>query len=132
MQTRLELVFLQKTMVVVEGVGRTLNPQLDMWKTAEPVVKEWLQRNLGPRGGIETITSVAERSMRLLADAPALLARAEAVASDLASASETGVRLAPESVRAIGEAEARRARGQTAALWVIAVALSFIAIGLLR
>lgn len=132
MQTRLELVFLQKTMVVVEGVGRTLNPQLDMWKTAEPVVKEWLQRNLGPRGGIETITNVAERSMRLLADAPALLARAEAVASDLASASETGVRLAPESVRAIGEAEARRARGQTAALWVIAIALSVIAIGLLR
>jgi ubiquinone biosynthesis protein len=132
MQTRLELVFLQKTMVVVEGVGRTLNPQLDMWKTSEPVVKEWLQRNLGPRGGIETIASVAERSMRLLADAPALLARAEAVASDLANASETGMRLAPESVRAIGEAEARRARGQTTALWVIAIALSLIAMGLLR
>jgi ubiquinone biosynthesis protein len=47
--TRPELVLLQKTMVVVEGVARTLDPAFDMWKTAEPVVREWIERNLGPR-----------------------------------------------------------------------------------
>ena len=39
MQTRPELILLQKTMVVVEGVARTLNPDLNMWVTAEPVVR---------------------------------------------------------------------------------------------
>src|SRR6202008_1107007 len=57
MRTRPELLLLQKTMVVVEGVARSLAPKLDMWTTAEPVVREWIERNLGPpgrlRGGTE-------------------------------------------------------------------------------
>ena len=48
MRTRPELLLLQKTMVVVEGVARSLDPKLDMWSTAEPVVREWMTRNLGP------------------------------------------------------------------------------------
>ena len=44
MTTRIELVMLQKTMVVVEGVARKLDPQLDMWATAEPVVGGWIAR----------------------------------------------------------------------------------------
>ncbi len=53
MRTRPELLLLQKTMVVVEGVGRSLDPKLDMWSTADPVVREWMERNLGPAGRIE-------------------------------------------------------------------------------
>ena len=48
MTTRVELVMLQKTMVVVEGVARKLDPQLNMWSTAEPVVGAWIAENLGP------------------------------------------------------------------------------------
>src|SRR5258708_35318282 len=48
MRTRPELLLLQKTMVVVEGVARTLDPQLDMWTTAGPVGREWVERNLAP------------------------------------------------------------------------------------
>ena len=48
MRTRPELILLQKTMVVVEGVARSFDPKLDIWKTAEPVVREWIERNLGP------------------------------------------------------------------------------------
>ena len=44
MRTRPELLLLQKTMVVVEGVARSLDPKLDMWSTAEPVVREWMTR----------------------------------------------------------------------------------------
>ena len=50
MRTRPELILLQKTMVVVEGVARSLDPQLDMWSTADPVVRDWIERNLGPLG----------------------------------------------------------------------------------
>src|SRR5207248_7500900 len=52
MRTRPELLLLQKTMVVVEGVARSLDPDLDMWSTAEPVVREWIERHLGPVGRI--------------------------------------------------------------------------------
>ena len=46
MQTRPELLLLQKTMVVVEGVGRSLDPELNMWVVSEPVVKEWMEKTL--------------------------------------------------------------------------------------
>ena len=53
MKTRPELLLLQKTMVVVEGVARSLDPKLDMWSVSEPVVREWMERHLGPAGRIE-------------------------------------------------------------------------------
>ena len=49
MRTRPELLLLQKTMVVVEGVARSLDPKLDMWSTAEPVVREWMDAQSRPR-----------------------------------------------------------------------------------
>ena len=62
MRTRPELLLLQKTMVVVEGVARSLDPKLDMWKTAEPVVREWIERHLGPVGRVE---GAAEGAMEI-------------------------------------------------------------------
>ena len=49
MQTRPELLLLQKTMVVVEGVARSLDPRLNIWTAAEPVVKGWMEEQIGPR-----------------------------------------------------------------------------------
>ncbi len=48
MRTRPELLLLQKTMVVVEGVARSMDPKLDMWSTAEPVVREWMDAQSRP------------------------------------------------------------------------------------
>ena len=48
MQTRTELILLQRTMVVVEGVARSLNPQMNMWETSRPVVTDYIRSNLGP------------------------------------------------------------------------------------
>ena len=48
MRTRTELILLQRTMVVVEGVGRSLNPAMNMWETARPVVTDYIRSNLGP------------------------------------------------------------------------------------
>ncbi|MBV9347570.1 MAG: 2-polyprenylphenol 6-hydroxylase [Pseudolabrys sp.] len=120
MRTRPELLLLQKTMVVVEGVARSLNPKLDMWSTAEPVVREWIERHLGPAGRIENAAEGAGELGRFLGQVPALLTRAVNLADQLDAITRNGLVLAPETVAAIGAAKARKDRWQTAALWVIA------------
>ncbi|MFN3937407.1 MAG: 2-polyprenylphenol 6-hydroxylase [Gemmobacter sp.] len=49
MQTRTELILLQRTMVVVEGVARSLDPNINIWKVARPVVEGYIAENVGPR-----------------------------------------------------------------------------------
>ncbi|MFD2181328.1 2-polyprenylphenol 6-hydroxylase [Rhodoplanes azumiensis] len=123
MKTRPELLLLQKTMVVVEGVGRMLDPKLDMWTTAEPVVRAWLERHLGPAGRVEGAVEGVGEVGRFLGAVPALLSRAARLSAQIDVATRDGLLLAPETVAGIGEAEARRNRGTTVALWVIAVLL---------
>jgi ubiquinone biosynthesis protein len=120
MRTRPELLLLQKTMVVVEGVARSLDPKLDMWAVAEPVVREWMERNLGPAGRLEDATEGAMELGKFLSGVPSLLARVAHLAEQLDAITRNGLVLAPETVAAIGGAEARRNRWTTAALWVIA------------
>ena len=48
MQAQPQLVLLQKTMVVVEGVCRGLDPDFDIWEAARPVAERWVQRQSGP------------------------------------------------------------------------------------
>ena len=73
MRTRPELILLQKTMVVVEGVARSLDPQLDMWKVAEPVVREWIERHLGAAGRIEGATDGVREIGKFFGEVPSLL-----------------------------------------------------------
>lgn len=49
MQTRTELILLQRTMVVVEGVSRSLDPHINIWEVAKPVVEDYIKTNIGPR-----------------------------------------------------------------------------------
>jgi ubiquinone biosynthesis protein len=126
MRTRPELILLQKTMVVVEGVARSFNPKLDIWKTAEPVVRTWIERNLGPVGRIENAASGVGQIGKLLSGLPAIAARSIAVLEQAEAMTRNGLVLAPETVSAIGRAEAHHSRWQTRALWIIA--LTFIAI----
>jgi ubiquinone biosynthesis protein len=125
MRTRPELLLLQKTMVVVEGVARSLDARLDMWTTAEPVVREWIERNLGPIGRLEGAAQGAAEIGSFLSGVPGLLTRAARIAGQLDDSTRDGIVLAPETVAAIGAAEARRSRWQTAALWVIAALLAW-------
>ncbi len=127
MRTRPELLLLQKTMVVVEGVARSLDPRLDMWKTADPVVREWIERNLGPIGKLEGAVEGASEIGRFIGQVPGLLTRAGTLLDQLDDITRDGLVLAPDTVEAIGRAEARRNRWTTAALWVIAALLAWIA-----
>ena len=125
MRTRPELLLLQKTMVVVEGVARSLDPKLDMWTTAEPVVRQWIERNLGPAGRLEDAAAGAREIGKFFGGVPALLTRAGDLADQLDAITRDGLVLAPETVAAIGAAEARRNRWMTAALWVIALGVAW-------
>lgn len=48
METRTELILLQRTMVVVEGVARSLNPHINIWKVASPIVSDYIRKSIGP------------------------------------------------------------------------------------
>lgn len=82
MQTQPQLVLLQKSMVLVEGVSRALDPELDIWTVAEPVVGDFVRREAGPLGRLEDIkdnfTAAGEAVSRL----PAIIAKAEAALDD--------------------------------------------------
>ena len=90
MRTRTELVMLQKTMVVVEGVARSLDPHLNMWTTAEPVVREWIERNLGPLGRIEDAGRGALSLASMIGHLPTLAQKAETLINQMSDASEKG------------------------------------------
>jgi len=49
METRTELILLQRTMVVVEGVARSLDPELNIWDAAKPVVERYIRDSVGPK-----------------------------------------------------------------------------------
>jgi ubiquinone biosynthesis protein len=126
MRTRPELLLLQKTMVVVEGVGRTLDPKLDMWKTAEPVVREWIERNLGPVGRLEDAAEGAGEIGRFLSQVPGLLTRAGHLADQIDAVTRDGLVLAPDTIKAIAQAERQQNRPHLLALWVIAILLAIL------
>jgi ubiquinone biosynthesis protein len=129
METRPELVLLQKTMVVVEGVARRLDPDFDMWTTAEPVVNDWMQRNLGVTGRLEQAGEAFEALSRLAGRLPELAERAERLSRDLDAGQ--GIRLHAETVEGIGQEVAHYGRSQRAALWVIALAAAGTAVAAL-
>jgi ubiquinone biosynthesis protein len=76
MQAQPQLLLLQKTMVVVEGVARTLNPNLNMWVTAEPIVRAWIERTLGPIGKLEQAGESLKAMGRLALQFPQLFEEA--------------------------------------------------------
>ena len=125
MQTQPQLLLLQKTMVVVEGVARTLNPNLNMWVTAEPVVRGWIERKLGPVGRLEEASGSLGG---LFTGLPAMLEdakRATTMLSDMAATG--GLRLDRETTEQLARSQSRHARWNRFWLAVGAISLAVIA-----
>lgn len=87
MQTQPQLLLLQKTMVVAEGVGRRLNPNVNMWQLAQPLIETWMIDNLGPQTQIKTLIDDGVETLRRM---PHLIERAERA---LEAALDDGVKL---------------------------------------
>ena len=124
MQTRPELLMLQKTMVVVEGVARSLDTRLDMWRTAEPVVREWIERNLGAVGIAEEASAELRQLVRGLAAAPELLLRLERISIDVEDVVHGGLSYSDESIQSI-------VKGVRSASLLSNIALIAIAVGVI-
>ncbi|MCZ4261399.1 2-polyprenylphenol 6-hydroxylase [Limimaricola sp. G21655-S1] len=79
MQTRTELILLQRTMVVVEGVARTLDPHINIWEASRPVVEDYIRESIGPKAVARdlgrTIQVLSRFGPRLPALAEAALVR---------------------------------------------------------
>ena len=68
-----QLVLLQKTLLKVEGLGRQLDPDLDLWSTAKPFLERWMSEQVGVRGLWERLRNEAPRYAKLLPELPRLL-----------------------------------------------------------
>ena len=114
MQTQPQLLLLQKTMVVTEGVARTLNPNLNIWKAGEPVVRGWIEHKLGPVGKLEKLGDSAGSLARLALRVPEMLQEAHGFTRHLKTMME----------------QPPIQRWHVPALWVGALALVVIALKL--
>lgn len=122
MKMRPELLLLQKTMLVAEGVARELDPDVNMWEVARPVLEDWMIRHLGPEARLREAAGTAVDLGRIAVRLPGTLEKVERAATLLNAALEgEALRLHPETVKAIGQAEAKASR---ASRWALVAALA--------
>ena len=93
MQTQPQLLLLQKTMLVAEGVGRQINDQVNIWELARPLIEEWMIEYRSPPARLQKIgtnlITLAERMPKIL-DNPELI---------INQASHGGLQLHPDTVQ---------------------------------
>ncbi len=124
MRTRPELILLQKTMVVVEGVARHFDPDHNIWESAEPVLKSWMMEKMGPEARIEEAAAGAMQLGRVMSHLPEVLDRAERTARLLSeNIDEEGVRIHPSSADAIARAQEARFSRRQPLIWIAIGAL---------
>ncbi|MDO8607061.1 MAG: 2-polyprenylphenol 6-hydroxylase [Phaeospirillum sp.] len=119
METQPQLLLLQKSMLVAEGVGRILDPQINMWQLAQPLIEGWMRANLGPEAKVrEAVTGVIGSLERL----PRLLSETEKTYSMLLN---QGLKLHPETVKNIFADQ--RSRPSSAKLaWILSAILAVL------
>ena len=122
METQPHLLLLQKTMVVAEGVGRALNPELNMWQLAQPLIESWIAANLGPQAQLR---SAVEEGLEAARRLPLLVERGERILDSMASA---GIRLDPQSLLALSGGN--RSSGRLLP-WALCLILGGVLLGIL-
>ncbi len=106
-----------------------LNPQLNMWTTAEPVVRAWIEAKLGPQARFEEAAESAFSLGRFVTSFPEVLSEAQKAAHMLSEMAQGGgIRLDPETTQALARAQVEEGRRTRIALWIGAVALGLLAL----
>ena len=95
METQPQLLLLQKTMLVAEGVSRKLDTEVNMWLLAQPLIEEWMWANRGPQARVRDAT---ETTLRQLERLPLLLDRIDLAGKMI---EEGGMRLHPDTEAAL-------------------------------
>ena len=118
MEAQPQLLLLQKTMLVAEGVGRKLCPDVNMWELAKPLIQQWMLERMAPETRIrDTANSMLDMFERM----PFLIKEVE---ETLGRASKHGIQVDPTSLQALTGV---RRRHWTTGFWVIAAAIIVIA-----
>ena len=124
METQPQLLLLQKTMVLIEGVGRQLDPEVNIWALARPLIEEWMAENRGPEAQLrQRLESLVE----ILDGIPDLMRNLGKLVEDW---SREGVVLHAETLAAQAAHRARELPWLVAPLWLAAGALIAIAVAL--
>jgi ubiquinone biosynthesis protein len=118
MEIQPQLVLLQKTLLQVEGLGRQLDPDLDLRRTAQPILERWVNEQVGLRGLVKTLRDEAPLWARTLPQLPRLVHRL---------LTDTPATRLEAALARIGEAQRRQSR----VLAVIAIVLAALVVGLL-
>jgi len=121
MQAQPQLLLLQKTMLVAEGAGRQLYPDINMWELARPLIEDWMIENMGPearmREAADDILGTLERLPQLIAD----------MEESIGSAARDGLLIDPASLETFARSQRR---GGTWRIWALAAAASVAVIAI--
>jgi ubiquinone biosynthesis protein len=119
MQAQPQLLLLQKTMVVVEGVARGLDPDFDIWEASRPVVERWMLDRVSPQARLRDVAEGISALGHAAQQLPAFVRNTELISLML---TEGGVRLHPDTARQLAEAQLHQTRFSRASLWLVAAA----------
>jgi ubiquinone biosynthesis protein len=120
-----QLVLLQKTMVVAEGVARQLDPGHSMWEASRPILEQWMVDQVGPQARLKDAAEGMTSLGRAITALSEVLRNAEQIAAMLSAG---GLKLHPDTARQIAEAEVARTAHIRVAIWLGAAALAVIAL----
>jgi ubiquinone biosynthesis protein len=112
----------------VEGLARALDPEFDIWEASRPVIESWMIGQLGPEARLRDAAGSLSSLGRLVEHIPQLLRDTETLGSHLA---QGGLKLHPDSVRAIAAAQLRRTAHVRVAIWIAAAGTVGILVTLL-
>ncbi len=99
MQTQIQLLLLQKTMVVVEGVARKLDPDTNIWNISRPIIEDWLKETKDPLNKVSETVSEASEVLKRLPDLPIIMDRANDIMALMAEGKFNPNTLAYRSLR---------------------------------
>ena len=99
MQTQIQLLLLQKTMVVVEGVARKLDPETNIWNISKPILEDWLKELKDPVNQASNLVNEASEVIRRLPDLPNIMDKANDVMTLIAEGKFNPNTLAYHSLR---------------------------------
>lgn len=125
MQAQPQLLLLQKTMVVVEGVARGLDPDFDIWEASRPVVERWMLERVSPVEKLREMGEGLKALGRAAQELPTFIRNTELISLMLA---EGGLRLHPDTARQIASAQLHQTRFARLSLWLLAAAAGVAAV----
>jgi ubiquinone biosynthesis protein len=123
MQVQPQLILLQKTLFNIEGLGRQLYPELDLWQTAQPYLRRWMRERMGPRGVLRRIRRQLPDTLLALQQLPQIFQTAVREAGEGRSRRQAEDSSAAALRDAMRRSDARRdATTAAAVLWLSGLA----------